>query len=156
MDVPVCLTIYLMKDIWSCQFLATINKAAMNIRVFCVNKTCLWSSRRGSVVNKPDWYPWECGFHPWPRSVGWRSGVAVSCGARQRFGSDLALLWLWCRPAATGPIQSLAWEPPYATGVALKKQKTKKKCLSQSKTFNFDEVQFINFSFYGLCFWCQA
>ena len=31
---------------------------------------------------------------------------------------DLALLW--CRPAAAAPIQSLAWELPCATGVALK------------------------------------
>ena len=27
---------------------------------------------------------------------------------------DLALLWLWCRPAAEAPIRPLAWEPPYA------------------------------------------
>ena len=27
---------------------------------------------------------------------------------------DPALLWLWCRPAATAPIQPLAWEPPNA------------------------------------------
>ena len=34
---------------------------------------------------------------------------------------DLALLWLWHRPAATGLIRPLAWELPYATGVALEK-----------------------------------
>ena len=34
---------------------------------------------------------------------------------------DLVLLWLWCRLAATAPIPSLAWESPYALGVALKK-----------------------------------
>ena len=34
-----------------------------------------------------------------------------------------ALLWLWCRPAATTLIQPLAWEPPYAVGVALKKKR---------------------------------
>ena len=28
---------------------------------------------------------------------------------------DLALLWLWCRPAATALIQPLAWDPPYAS-----------------------------------------
>ena len=48
---------------------------------------------------------------------------------------DPALLWLWCRsqmrlgsrvavaevwPAATAPIRPLAWELPYAVGVALK------------------------------------
>ena len=39
----------------------------------------------------------------------------------------LVLLGLWLRPVATGPIRPLAWEPPYATGVALKRQKGKKK-----------------------------
>ena len=36
------------------------------------------------------------------------------------------LLWLWCRPAAAASIQPLAWEHPYATGVALKRPKNKK------------------------------
>ena len=40
---------------------------------------------------------------------------------------DPALLWLWCRPAATAPIGPLAWELPYAVGAALKSQKKKKK-----------------------------
>ena len=43
-----------------------------------------------------------------------------------------ALLWLWCRPVATTPIRPLAWEPPCAEGVALKRQKktkTKRKLL---------------------------
>ena len=31
---------------------------------------------------------------------------------------DPKLLWLWCRPVATAPIQPLAWEPPYAAGAA--------------------------------------
>ena len=34
-----------------------------------------------------------------------------------------ALLWLWRRLAATAPIRPLAWEPPYAAGGALKRQK---------------------------------
>ena len=34
---------------------------------------------------------------------------------------------LWCRLAATALIQPLAWEPTYATGAALKRQKKKKK-----------------------------
>ena len=38
---------------------------------------------------------------------------------------DLALLWLWSRLAGTAPIRPLAWEPPYATCVALKRQKIK-------------------------------
>ena len=49
----------------------------------------------------------------------------MSCG--RRHSSDLVLLWLWCRPAATALIQPLAWEPPYAVGAALKKKKKKKK-----------------------------
>ena len=32
----------------------------------------------------------------------------------------------WCRLAAAAPISLLAWEPPYAAGVALKKKKTNK------------------------------
>ena len=39
------------------------------------------------------------------------------------------LLWLWCRQAAVVLIQPLAWEPPYAVGEALKRQKTKQKCI---------------------------
>ena len=51
------------------------------------------------------------------------SGVAVSCDVGCRLGWDPALLWLWCRPAATALIHPLAWEPPYAVGVALRRQK---------------------------------
>ena len=52
----------------------------------------------------------------------------MSCGVGCRCGSDPTLLWLWRRPAATAPIRTLAWEPPYAVEVALemaKRQKTK-------------------------------
>ena len=45
----------------------------------------------------------------------------------RRRGSDLALLWLWCRLAAAALIGPLAWEPPYAAGVALKSPPPKKK-----------------------------
>ena len=34
---------------------------------------------------------------------------------------------LWHRLTATALIRPLAWEPPYTTGVALKRQKTEKK-----------------------------
>ena len=47
----------------------------------------------------------------------------MSCGVDCRVGSDLALLWLWHRLAATALIWPLAWEPPYAMGVALEKAK---------------------------------
>ena len=45
----------------------------------------------------------------------------MSCGVGHRLSLDLVLLWH--RPAATAPIQPLAWEPPCAMGVALKKIK---------------------------------
>ena len=51
----------------------------------------------------------------------------MSCGIGHSRGSNLALLWLWCRQEATAPIGPLAWEPPYAAGVAIEKDKDKKK-----------------------------
>ena len=51
----------------------------------------------------------------------------MSCGVGCRHGSDLTCLWLWCRPMATALIQPLAWEPPFAMGVALKRKKDKKR-----------------------------
>ena len=47
----------------------------------------------------------------------------MSCAVSRRLGSDLALLWLWCRPASAAPTGPLARELPYAVGVALKKKK---------------------------------
>ena len=38
----------------------------------------------------------------------------------------MAWLRLWCRLAAASLIQPLAWKPPYAMGVALKRQKKRK------------------------------
>ena len=50
------------------------------------------------------------------------------CGIGPRCGSDSVLLWLWCRLAAVALIQCLiSWEPPYATGAALKRQNRKEK-----------------------------
>ena len=50
----------------------------------------------------------------------------MSRGVGRRCSLDPALLWLWCRPAATAPIGPLAWEPPCATGAVLKRPKKKK------------------------------
>ena len=49
----------------------------------------------------------------------------MSCGVSYRCSSDLALLWLWYRPAAAAPIRPLPWELPDAEGVAIKRQKKK-------------------------------
>ena len=51
----------------------------------------------------------------------------MSCGVGCRRGLDPALLWLWRRLAAIAPIGPAAWEPPYAAGATLKRQKTEKK-----------------------------
>lgn len=60
----------------------------------------------------------------------------MSCGIGRRRGLDLVLLWLWLWPwpAATAPIGPLAWEPPHAACVALKRhthirKKKDKSCL---------------------------
>jgi len=59
----------------------------------------------------------------------------VSCGVGHRHGSDVALLWLWRRPAVVAPIRSLAWEPPYAVGAALKNKKQKKQTRKKKENF---------------------
>ena len=51
----------------------------------------------------------------------------MSYGVGRRRSSDPEMLWLWHRPVATAQIRPLAWEPPYAAGVALERQKDKKK-----------------------------
>ena len=52
---------------------------------------------------------------------------AVSCGVGHGRSSVLALLWLWGRPAAEAPIVPLAWELPYAAGVALKDKRRRRR-----------------------------
>ena len=66
--------------------------------------------------------------------MGWGSSIAVSCGVGCRHGLDPALLWLWCRLAATAPIGPLALEPPYATRAAQEKAKRQKKKSSRHGT----------------------
>ena len=51
----------------------------------------------------------------------------MSCGVGHRCSSDLVLLWLWYRPAATALIQPIAWELLYAMSTAIKRQKEKEK-----------------------------
>ena len=77
-----------------------------------------------------DWYPQECRFSPWPRSVGWGSGIVMSSGVSRRCSSDPELLWLWHRPASLAPVPPLAWELPNAAGVVLKRKKKKKKYMA--------------------------
>ena len=57
-------------------------------------------------------------------------------GLTQRV-KDLAVLWLWRRLAATAWIRPLAWEPPYAMIVALKKGQKQKKKKKRKKEFSY-------------------
>ena len=40
-------------------------------------------------------------------------------------------MWLWCRLAGAPPIGPLAWEPPYAMGVALKREREQKEAQTE-------------------------
>ena len=61
--------------------------------------------------------------------------MATSCSVGCRCGSDLVLLWLWCRPVATDQIQPLAWEPPYAADWPLEDQKHRNKTKQKFKRY---------------------
>ena len=89
-------------------------------------KNVFRSSRRGSVVNKSAKNHEVVGSIPGLAQWVKDPALPVSCGVVHRHGSDPELLWLWSRTVATAPIRPLAWEPPYATGVALKKDKRQK------------------------------
>ena len=69
---------------------------------------------------------------------------SVCCGIGYRCGLDLALLCLWCRSAAITLIRPLAWELPYASGVALKKRKKKAFFLFISMWFTLVQQAFMH------------
>ena len=48
-------------------------------------------------------------------------------------GLDPLLLWLWCRPQLQLQFNPPAWEFPYALGVALKRQKKKKRWQAEDR-----------------------
>ena len=76
----------------------------LHLEVTAFKDRRVWSSPYGSVETNPTRNYKVLGSIP---------GLA-------QWVRDLALLWLWCRLVATAPIRPLAWEPPYATSIALK------------------------------------
>ena len=66
-------------------------------------------------------------------------------------GAARVWLWLWCRPKATTPIGPLAWEIPYAVGVAMKSKRKKKKEKKERKYFGLKKKKIND----CLCFLCH-
>ena len=69
----------------------------------------------------------------------------MCCGVGRRQGSDLVLLWLWCR-LAVALIGPLAWEPPYAMGAAQKKTRQNKKKKSADPWLTAATIYFVLYS----------
>ena len=65
----------------------------------------------------------------------------MSCSIACRHSSDLGLLWLWYRPVAVAPIPPLAWEFPYAPGLALKSKKKKKE--EEEEVYSFRTLDLV-------------
>ena len=74
--------------------------------------------------------------------MGSGSGIAMSCGVSCRRGSDMAVLWLWCRLVAAALIRPLAWELPYAAGAALKRQKEEEEIDDLNKPITRNEIEY--------------
>ena len=77
-------------------------------------------------------------MHVWSLALLSGSSIAIGCGVGCRCGMDPTLLCLWRRLAAATPIPPLAWEFPYAMGLALKSkiQSVNVNC-DQSRAFCF-------------------
>ena len=70
----------------------------------------------------------------------------MRCGVSCRCGSDPKGLGLGLGPTALPPIGPIAWDPPYAVGAALKKQKGKRKNSINKGILHFTMLGFIAFT----------
>ena len=77
----------------------------------------------------------------------------MSCGVGCRWGSDTALLWLWCRPVARALIWPLAWELPYAAGRAIKRQKKERKKERMNESKQGSKQASKHFQMSSICIW---
>ena len=86
--------------------------------IFSIWEFPLWlSGLRTQLVSMRLWVPSLASLS------GLRIWHATICSIGYRCGSDLTLLWLWCRMAVAAPTQHLAQEFPYATDEALNRKK---------------------------------
>ena len=67
---------------------------------------------------------------------------------------DPMLLWLGCRLVAVAPIRPLAWELPYASGSALKRQKKEKE--KRKKKWTEQRKSTIIHTYICMCFLSTA
>ena len=93
-------------------------------------------------------------------SVGPEYGIAVSCGVDCRWAQIPYCCGYGGRPVAAAPIWPLAWELPYAMGVALKskkptnqpkKQKKRKKEIENKGKYKVKKILNIHILFNILC-----
>ena len=71
-----------------------------------------------------------------PGPTQWVKDLVLSravCGVGCRCGSQIQLLWLWYKPAATVLIRPLACKLPYVTGSAIKSKIQKQDKTKQNK-----------------------
>ena len=57
-------------------------KSKLNVQKICYDQSDLNMCQKELLLwlsgNKSNYYPWGCGFDPWPHSVGWGSGIVMS------------------------------------------------------------------------------